>query len=269
MDFTLGSTGDGAPDTANPPCGDYEDVTVVVPAMDLTALEEEFHARVHSSIPGATVLYAINGPDARNLERAAAPEGCRLMATRPRFNHGVLDGLHAALASGSRRIVRMDSAEHPAEVLPDVLTRLSDDSMRVIDLSFLQDVTLRSGSADSYHNLYVIPEVLAALAGEGLRVSGTHGFMVMPAPVLALVLPLVDAALALVEAEGRQVIWGADTMLAVCAAKVGFEVCIEKVPAEEMRDRDEAKCAAQLRDTLALVKSVGRLHLEDLQLAGS
>jgi hypothetical protein len=244
-----------------------EGVFVVVPAMSLRRMEEGFHRRVHHALPGATVAYALNGPDAQDLAATPPAEGCLLVPTGRGFNRAVVDGLRAALTHGAHQVVRMDAEEHPPEALPSRLPRLGHTDTEVIDLSFTLGETLVAKSADSYHNMYVIPEIVETHAREGLRVTGAHGFMAFGARVLALILPFVEAALDSTERSGRPPLWGADTLLPICAARLGFPVRVSHVPAERLRDRDEEKCLAQLRDTLVLIKALDELRVGGVVLA--
>lgn len=246
-----------------------ESVFVVVPAMSLRRMAEGFHDRVFAAVPGANVVYALNGPKAAELAAGPAAPGCHLVATRPGFNRAVIEGLRAALTLGARQVVRMDAEEHPPEALPSVLTRLGPDDTEVIDLAFTVGKTLVPKSTDSYHNLYVIPELVEAHARDGLRLTGAHGFMAFGAPVLAVLLPFVEAALDAAEQSGRTPLWGADTLLPVCAAQLGLPVRVTHTPAEQMRDRDEEKCNAQLHDTLSLLKELAGLRLDGVKIAAA
>ena len=246
-----------------------EGVFVVVPAMTLESMRAGLHRRVRDAVPGATVVYALNGHDADVLAESSAEQGCLLVATRRGFNRAVIEGLRAALTLGARQVVRMDSEEHPPEALRRVLPRLGPADTEVIDLAFTVGETLVPKSTDSYHNLYVIPEVVEAHARDGLRITGAHGFMAFGADALAVILPFVEAALDGAERAGRTPLWGADTLLPVCAAQLGLPVRVSSVPAEQLRDRDEVKCNAQLQDTLTLIKALDGLRLDGVQIASS
>jgi hypothetical protein len=242
-------------------------VYVVVPAVSLRQMDEGFHVRVEAALPGAVVVYALNGPDAATLAEGPAAPGCRLVATPRGFNHAVVGGLRSALSFGARQVVRMDSQEHPPEVLGGILPGLGPCDTVVIDLAFKVGDTLVAKSADSYHNLYVIPEVVESHAREGLRVTGAHGFMSFGSAALGVILPFVEAALQVAEQTSHPPLWGADTLLPVCAARLGFPVQVTHTPAVQLRDRDEEKCNAQLRDTLTLLKALDELRLTGVELA--
>jgi hypothetical protein len=244
-----------------------EGVFVVVPTMSLRRMKEGFHQRVLDAVPGAKVVYALNGPGSAELAATPAAPGCRLVATRPGFNRAVIEGLRAALTFGAHQVVRMDAEEHPPEALGNVLPRLGPDDTEVIDLAFVVGETLVPRSTDSYHNLYVIPALIETYARDGLRITGAHGFMAFGAPVLAVLLPFVEAALDAAEQAGRTPLWGADTLLPVCAAQMGFPVRVTHTPAEKLRDRDEEKCNAQLQDTLSLLKALAGLRLDGVKIA--
>ena len=245
-------------------------ICIVIPVMDLEPLHDGLHERIHAVLPDALVLYSLNGPDAVSLASTPAADGVVLVPARQGFNYGIVDGCRAALSYGATTVVRMDTHEHPPEILPHILSLTDTHPCIVIDLEFHYGETLRKGSADSYHNLYVIPEIISTHAREPFRLTGAHGFMVFDASVLAHVLPFVEASLAIVaESQPGKVMWAADTLLPICASKLGYPIMVEHVEAEEMRDRDEDKCLAQMHDTLVLAEALSSLHLEGVSVSRS
>lgn len=242
-------------------------VAVVVPTMSLMRMHENFHDRVREHVPDAEIIYVINGDDPPDVKDVDRPDGVHLVVSGGVFNNAVVAGLRYALALGSRAIVRMDSEEHPPEVLPAIIDRVESDPVWVVDLSFEPHVTIRPGTADSYHNLHVIPAVVSSYAKEELYLTGAHGFMVFAPQVVAQVIPFVADVVERVEGVVPRVVWGADTLLAVCAAKLGFDVSVTHVNAEEMRDRPEEKCVIQLRDTLAVMNAFESFRLDGVVTA--
>lgn len=237
-------------------------LAVVVPTMSLRRMTEGFHERVHSVFPDSIVVYVLNGPTMQPIEGIDVPDGVQLVSCVGVFNDAVVAGLRHALTLGVDAVVRMDTEEHPPEVLPAIVEQLGDCPVWVVDLSFEPEVTIRPGTADSYHNLHVIPTVVSTYARENLLLSGAHGFMVLTIQAVAQVLPFISDVVRQTENIEPPVIWGADTLLPVCATKLGFHVSVTHVPAESMRDRPEEKCLVQLRDTLTVMSILETLRLD-------
>lgn len=215
--------------------------------------------RVRAVLPGATTVAAVNGVDL--LPAVAA--GTEVAMCDTGFNRAVVGGLRHAVAMGADRVVRMDTEEHPVELLPEALDALEGADVVVLDLAF-DGSTLRPGSADEYHNLHVLPELLDSFTGHAMTLTGAHGYMAFRGEALARLLPFVEAALALAEDDAARahrpsVRWAADTAFPVCAGRLGMRVRVLVHPAVQLRDRDGEKCAVQTRDTLSMVRALDTL----------
>lgn len=229
---------------------------IVFPDWQGQACNDGFAEALHSVAPHAVIVPALNGPDpaplASSAEAATSP-WCSPVVTGPGFNRAVLAGLvHALnLAAGQAcRVVRLDTAEHDLALIPAALAALDHADVAVLDLTF-DASTLRAGSVDEFHNLHVIPEIVACYTGGRLRLSGAHGFMALRGHALAQLIPDVTAAL---DRAGWPC-WGGDTLLPVLAARRGLDVEVVAVPATTLRDREGAKCVGQVRDTLAVLRA--------------
>jgi hypothetical protein len=246
-------------------------VVVVVPTMGLGVLADPFAARVQAVLPGAEIVFVLNGPAARetDVDSVEVPPGVHLVVCEGFFSQAVLEGIRFALSLNPSVIVRMDSQEHPPEVLPSVLSRLDEFPVWVIDLQFTPGMTVVPGTADSYHNRFVIPALTATHTDGNVELSGAHGFMVFSPAAAAQVLPFVEMALSDIEGHDPPVVWGGDTALVVCAQKLGFPVAVHRIAAVEMRNRPEEKCVVQLRDQLLVVTALEKLRTEHVRAAAS
>jgi hypothetical protein len=223
------------------------------------AMSGDFARRIHGVMPDAVVVSAVNGVHLI----PHCDEGVHPVMCGTGFNRAVVDGLRYAVALGATRVARIDTEEHPVELLPAAFAALDDFDVVVLDLAFDCD-TLRAGSADEYHNLHVMPEILDSVTGHSVSLTGAHGFMAFRGEALARMLPFVDAALSYAETQAAEanrppVRWAADTAFPVCAVRLGLRVCVLSHPSVVLRDRDGEKCAIQTRDTLAIVQALERL----------
>lgn len=218
------------------------------------AVANGFAGEVATAAPGALVVAVANGPHGPYPPAVEQP-GLLVVQSRPTFNHAILLGLGTALDAGAGRIVRLDTAEHPTAMLGQMFTDLGSADVVVADLTFDQ-ATMRPGSADDYHNHFVMPVVHGAATGGKLALSGAHGYMAFTGEALTELLPAARAAVARSAATGltggREAFWGVDAILFTLAHRAGMDVRVRHVPASEMRDRPAAKCAEQLTDTLAM-----------------
>jgi hypothetical protein len=211
-------------------------------------------------VPDVAVIAAVNGlPGAVPGRRGQL----RTLVTAASFNWAVLTALRCAADTGAARVVRLDTAEHPPATIPVMLAQLGSADVVVTDLTF-DATTMRPGSADDYHNHFVMPAVHAGASAGTLALSGASGFMAFTAAALSAVLAPVERAFAATAADdgfgGQPVFWGVDAALAIVAARIGLRVQVGHVAATELRDRSAGVCAAQLTDTLRLIRALDRTH---------
>ena len=234
---------------------------VVIPDYEGRASRDGFVAEVLDAChhdPRVHVAVVVNGGTENQRRGAAATNAnhgrsCTTVTTSAGFNTAVLAGVRTAINLGADRVVRIDTAEHPLTQIMASFAMLDDADVVVRDLVF-DERTLRSGTADEYHNLEVIPTLLSRFTGGALSLTGAHGFMGFRGELLAAVVTEVENLLARAEAtRGTQLMWGIDTALAVVAERSGCRVNVEAIPATVLRDRSTAKCAQQLHDTLDLM----------------
>jgi len=225
------------------------------PDLNGTALANGFATTIRQVTP-ADIVAVVNGPGIHAGQSIDCDEPrCHALASAPGFNPATALGLGHALNLGAERIARIDTAEHPVELIGHAFAALEHHPMVVLDLQF-GPRTLRAGSADEYHNLHAIPSVLSWATGGRLRLSGAHGFMAWRADVLAALLPTAIKAVEQAPALRR----GLDTALPILAARAGLDVGVIPIDATELRDRPATTCAVQLVDTLELIARLDSLR---------
>jgi hypothetical protein len=216
---------------------------------------------IGSCATDVVIIMVVNGGN-DDEQRAAVQansylgDRCLTVITDAGFNIAVMAGMTAALAFGADRVVRIDTAEHPVLLIDETFALLDEVDVVIRDLTFDESL-LRPDSADEYHQLVVVPEILGAFSDGQLSLSGAHGFMGFRKDALADALDEVHIVLERAGIRrGAPLDWAADTALALVATRRGARVRVEPVRAELLRDRPTAKCAGQLRDTLDIVMSL-------------
>lgn len=212
--------------------------------------------RIHAACPDAVAVGALNGPQEAELTpHAGNGTGWERIITPPGFNAAVHGGLRCALAAGATKVVRLDTAEHDVQLLPEAFARLDRTGMVIFDLVFDED-TLVAGTPDERLNLVDMPGLLSSATGGRLALSGAHGYMAFTREVLDPSLAVVERALAHVDGS---VTWGLDTAVALAAVNLGFEFEVIGVKATELRNRPEAKIDTQLRHTEMWIDALSKV----------
>lgn len=224
-----------------------------------------FVARLRRAMPDGEIMPIINGLSEVVVEHCA--DMAAKLGFRPLISTGVVGkGLYAALYDGYQEaikiargpIIRLDTAEHPPEYIPQLLEALKTADMVIGDLTFTEK-TLRPGSPDERAHLVTFPEMYGEVTGGKLRISCAHGFQGFQSRS-ALELIFWRAAWRMHQVMEREgpISWGMDGAMALAACKGHWDVRISPVPAEKLRDRPEAKIKEQERTARLLIDVFNR-----------
>jgi len=164
-------------------------------------------------------------------------------------------GVAAAFVTGYKEVVqcypdaivvRLDTAEHPVDRIPELIEKVKKVGGMVIgDLSFTKE-TLIPGTFDRFLHLQLFPALYRALTKNQVAVSCAFGFNVFAPGVCGRIL---DGALAIMEKAGElletPMQWGFDGAMVLSALKEGTSVIVHPVPATTVRNRAVEKGLAQ------------------------
>lgn len=154
---------------------------------------------------------------------------------------------HVKSVYGDTPVVRLDTAEHPPEHIPELVARAIEiEGMVVGDLDFSAG-GLRADSPDEFAHLDFFPALYAEMTRGRVAISCAHGFQAFASgeicgKVFAGALEILEC----VERDkGEPVKWGLDGAMPVAAAGLGVPLEVVKVLAESERDRPRKKIVDQ------------------------
>lgn len=263
-----------------------EKVVIMFPDFKGEGILGEFGKRLRLAVGRYAILMPVlNGLDIEEVdEMALEVSNTDIDSPEPVFalaHYG--KGLKSALIRGydiiikrfseEHYIVRLDTAEHPPEAIPPLLSkaekavemyqsgRIAAKRMIIGDLSFVSGQNLRPESVDEFAHLNIFPSLYGQFTGGLLPLSCAHGFQVFTPGIVRRVFKLAQRITGEAEKElGKPVEWGFDGAMALAGYALGLAT-IEKVPAESMRDRKTAKIAEQFDRALRMCRAAERIFI--------
>jgi hypothetical protein len=238
---------------------DWSKVVVMFPDFKGEGCRGVFGKRLLKVCEGATLIPVLNGLPKEQLESIVSE-------VLPKFKPIVSEAknLRGALESGYCRVirnypecyvVRLDTAEHPPEYIPQLLEVAEQNQGMVIgDLTF-DEKTLVPNTMDELVHLDIFPALYGQFSWGKLRISCAHGFQVFAPYKCSRVFAGAERIVGQAERElGSAIGWGFDGAMALSAScsLVPTPVDIVKVPAETVRNRDRKKIAIQFENALRM-----------------
>lgn len=236
------------------------------PDYEGQAIREEgglFISRIKETVPEAILVPVLNGLSGSELQKIAFRNTvigvCEpIVADEAK---GLLDTLVAGYTTVLEKypnatIVRLDTAEHPPEAIPDLVGLANEINGIVIGDLVFDEYTLRRDSVDEFAHRSLFPELYQQTTDGRLSLSCAHGFQVFATGVLLPVLAYAQKIVHLVEEKTKvNVQWGFDGAMALGAVRAGVPVRIKNIQAETIRDRESAKVAKQFSQALMMCRA--------------
>ena len=220
-----------------------------------------FIQRLKAAVPNATLVTILNGPNTDELWDIAAhciDHGLvPVISTDPR-------GLLGAFVTGyeflggkypDSPIVRLDTAEHPPEFIPELLQELEQYEMVIGDLDFAAGNHLIHNSVDEFAHRDLFPMLFSLFTHGKLKLSCAHGFQAFRSGWGAAF--ILKAALRIVgsveHSEDEVLTWGLDGAMALGAIARAYKTVVHPVPSESVRNRETRKVAHQTDNALRML----------------
>jgi hypothetical protein len=228
--------------------------------------EGKFLARVRAAAPGALMIPVLNGGEVDELHALAGQHRSKLCA--PIVAAGaknLVDTLTYGYGNinyhnqSDSLVVRLDTAEHPPEFIPQLVQTVMEQGGMVIGDLMFPEGTLRSESVDEFVHLDAFPGLYDQMTNGKVRMSCAHGYQAF-APGCCR--KIFSAAWRIVEEvkKSGSVQFGFDGAMALAAAGLGEVITIVHVPAETLRDRKRAKIANQFANALRMCLAARKLY---------
>lgn len=207
----------------------------------------------------------INGVEREELRRISASLHPKFEPCPFTFDPGQLNALVAGyrfvlVNHGDATIVRLDTNEHPIEMIPTLVQTVRDHGGMAIGNLRFGLTTIAPGVLDAL--FHVVCRTLYETATHGaLPLLGAHGFQAFAPGVCADVL---EAALVITDAANRDggppLQWGLCGAMAMGADGIGAAVHLIEITATQPRSRPAEKVAAQLNDFIRTVIAAVELY---------
>ena len=218
----------------------------------------DFVRQITRVVPDAIVRPILNGLTDTELDAAAMrSEGDPIIAHGAQGLRSTLSAGYEAIrwhhSHGTLPIVRLDTAEHPPEVIPDLArAAIECRGMAIGDLTF-DEHTLREGSVDAFAHLHLFPDLYRQMTGGQLSLSCAHGFQAFAPGVMDRVFEQAMRIVTWASFDASEPIeWGFDGAMALAAVGLGIPIVVQPVRATVLRDRETAKIAQQFRRALQM-----------------
>ncbi len=211
------------------------------------------------------LIPVINGVGPEELKRISVGLHPKFKPAPVNLGPGQLNTLVAGYRYALARhfdatIVRLDTNEHPVELIPTLVQRVRDHGAMAIGNLRFSPKTIVPGSPDEF--FHIVCRTLYETSTHGaLPLSGAHGFQAFAPGVCADVL---EAALLMIERANRDggppLQWGLCGAMAMGALAIGTPVYLVDLLATQPRNRPAEKVAAQLQDFIRTVLAAATLY---------
>lgn len=196
----------------------------------------------------------INGIEPEALDRISRSLHPKFTPAPANLGPGQLNALRAGYRFVLNQfpgatIVRLDTNEHPIELIPTLAKHARDhDGMAIGNLTYGPDLII-PGSADELF-LAVCPTLYATATGSALQLSGVHGFQAFTPYVCGDVMEAAEEIVAHANDSGsnQPLTWGYCGAMALGAMGIGTPVHVMDISATQPRNRPPEKVATQLID---------------------